>query len=173
LAEGEAFTCIQDAVREGTAGDVELRPARLAIRACRVSGATANRFWAVAGQNTPPFCFDWGARCSIWCTRDRWGISDCNRDPAHWKTVTDGRANGHDAIANSKRGGVAGTSGPGSVFLHSTARAYCMVSGEGSVPARILNELGGGLEIRCQVAVFAIGSGLGNEQHSGLTVIRA
>src|ERR1039457_1425125 len=59
LAEGEAFTCIQDAVRAGSAGDAELKPTGWCFERVQVS-APPRIDLGGGWSDTPPFCFDWG-----------------------------------------------------------------------------------------------------------------
>jgi fucokinase len=59
LAQGEAFTCIQDAVRQGNSG--ELEPAPTGWRFEQVHVSAPPRIDLGGGwSDTPPFCFDWG-----------------------------------------------------------------------------------------------------------------
>ncbi|MGA2086670.1 MAG: L-fucokinase, partial [Terracidiphilus sp.] len=59
LAESEAFACIQDAVRDGAADDVELAPSPWQFERVHVS-APPRIDLGGGWSDTPPFCFDWG-----------------------------------------------------------------------------------------------------------------
>jgi fucokinase len=173
LAEGEAFTCIQDAVREGTAGDVELRPARWRFEHVRVS-APPRIDLGGGWSDTPPFCFDWGGtvlNCALEIDGAYPIATEIRRID---ETVIRCRADGHDAIAEYRSAEeLLEPCGPGSVF--SIPRAALQLHGipvKGQSLQEILNELGGGLEIRCQVQL-PIGSGLGTSSILAATVIRA
>ncbi len=173
LAEGEAFTCIQDAVREGTAGDVELRPARWRFEQVCVS-APPRIDLGGGWSDTPPFCFDWGGtvlNCALEIDGAYPIATEIRRID---EAVIRCRADGHNAVAEYRSAEeLLEPCGPGSVF--SIPRAALQLHGipvKGQSLQEILKELGGGLEIRCQVRL-PIGSGLGTSSILAATVIRA
>jgi fucokinase len=173
LARAEAFSCIQDAVREGTAGDAKAAPS--AWRFERVHVSAPPRIDLGGGwSDTPPFCFDWGGTV-LNCALEIDGAypieTEIRRidDP-----VIRCRADGLGAMAEFRTADeLLEPCGPGSVF--SIPRAALELHGlpvKGQPLHKTLTELGGGLEIRCRVGL-PIGSGLGTSSILAATVIRA
>ena len=173
LAEAEAFICIQDAVREGTAGNVEQPPSRW--RFDRVHVSAPPRIDLGGGwSDTPPFCFDWGGtvlNCALEIDGEYPIETEIRRIG---EPVIRCRADGVAETAEYRSAGdLLEPCGPGSVF--SIPRAALRLHGlpvNGQPLDRTLAELGGGLEIRCGVRL-PIGSGLGTSSILAATVIRA
>ena len=172
-AESEAFTCIQDAVREGIAGDLELAPSPWLFDRVHVSAPPRIDFGG-GWSDTPPFCFDWGGtvlNCALEID-GRYPIETGIRRID--EPVIRCCADGHGEVAEYRSAEeLLEPCGPGSVF--SIPRAAMQLHGI-PVPDQPLKEtlaeLGGGLEIRCQVRL-PIGSGLGTSSILAATVIRA
>jgi galactokinase/mevalonate kinase-like predicted kinase len=173
LAQADAFTCIQDAVREGTAGDPEAAPARW--RFDRVHVSAPPRIDLGGGwSDTPPFCFDWGGtvlNCALEIDGTYPIETEIRRIP---EPLIRCYADGHSAIAEYRSAEeLLEPCGPGSVF--SIPRAALRLHGlpvNGQRLRETLADLGGGIEIRCQVRL-PIGSGLGTSSILAATVIRA
>ena len=173
LAQADAFTCIQDAVREGTAGDPDAAPALW--RFDRVHVSAPPRIDLGGGwSDTPPFCFDWGGtvlNCALEIDGTYPIETEIRRIP---EPVIRCYADGHTAIAEYRSAEeLLEPCGPGSVF--SIPRAALRLHGlpvKGQPLHETLAELGGGVEIRCQVRL-PIGSGLGTSSILAATVIRA
>jgi fucokinase len=172
-AEGEAFVCIQDAVREGTAGDVEATPGRWCFE--RVSVCAPPRIDLGGGwSDTPPFCFDWGGTV-LNCALEIDGAYPIETEIRRIdELVIRCCADGHDAVAEYRNAEeLLEPCRPGSVF--SIPRAALGLHGlpvKGQTLKETLAALGGGIEIRCQVRL-PIGSGLGTSSILAATVIRA
>ena len=173
LAEAEAFTCIQDAVREGTAGEVEQTPSRW--RFDRVHVSAPPRIDLGGGwSDTPPFCFDWGGtvlNCALEIDGEYPIETEIQRIG---EPVIRCQADGHGAIAEYRSAEeLLEPCGPGSVFsIPRTALRLHGLPVPGQPLAETLAQLGGGLDIRCQVRL-PIGSGLGTSSILAATVIRA
>ena len=173
LAQAEAFTCIQDAVREGTAGDVEPAPSRW--RFDRVHVSAPPRIDLGGGwSDTPPFCFDWGGTV-LNCALEIDGAYPIETEIRRIdEAVIRCHADGHGAMAEYRNAEeLLEPCGPGSVF--SIPRAALRLHGlpvKGQPLQETLAGLGGGIEIRCQVQL-PIGSGLGTSSILAATVIRA
>jgi fucokinase len=172
-AENEAFCCIQDAVREGTAGDEEWTPARWQFE--RVQVAAAPRIDLGGGwSDTPPFCFDWGGTV-LNCAVEIDGAYPIETEIRRIdEPVIRCRADGAGAVAEYRSAEeLLEPCGPGSVF--SIPRAAMQMQGI-PVPGQRLEEtlagLGGGLDIHCRVSL-PMGSGLGTSSILAATVIRA
>ena len=172
-AEGEAFACIQEAVRCGLSEDAETTPSHWRFESVHIS-APPRIDLGGGWSDTPPFCFDWGGtvlNCAleidgkypietqirridepvIRCLVDTQGLV------AEYRTVEE----------------LIEPCGPGSVF--SIPRAAIQLHGipvKGQLLADTLANLGGGLEIQCHVQL-PIGSGLGTSSILAATVIRA
>jgi fucokinase len=173
LAEAEAFTCIQDAVREGTAGDAEPAPSRWRFERVHVS-APPRIDLGGGWSDTPPFCFDWGGTV-LNCALEIDGAypieTEIRRIP---EPVIRCHADGQGATAEYRTAGeLLEPCGPGSVFsIPRTALRLHGLPVNGQPLAETLAELGGGLEIRCHVRL-PIGSGLGTSSILAATVLRA
>ncbi len=173
LARAEAFTCIQDAVRKGTAGDAKAMPS--AWRFERVHVSAPPRIDLGGGwSDTPPFCFDWGGTV-LNCALEIEGAFPIETEIRRIdEPVIRCLADGLGAMAeyrNSEE--LLEPCGPGSVF--SIPRAALGLHGlpvKGQPLHKTLAELGGGLEIHCRVGL-PIGSGLGTSSILAATVIRA
>ena len=172
-AEAEAFICIQDAVRAGIAGDVEQAPSPWRFEEVHVSAAPRIDFGG-GWSDTPPFCFDWGGtvlNCALEINETYPIQTQIRR--IH-EPVIRCVADGHDAVTEYRSAeALLEPCAPGSVF--SIPRAAMQLHGI-PVPGRSLQDtlpqLGGGIEIRCQVQL-PIGSGLGTSSILAATVIRA
>ncbi|MDR3749910.1 MAG: bifunctional fucokinase/fucose-1-phosphate guanylyltransferase [Terracidiphilus sp.] len=173
LAEGDAFNCIQDAVREGTAGDEEWTPTRWQFE--RVHVAAPPRIDLGGGwSDTPPFCFDWGGtvlNCAVEINGEYPIETEIRRiDEAVIRCHADG--SGEVAEYRSAEE-LLEQCGPGSVF--SIPRAAMQLHGipvKGQRLEETLAGLGGGLDIQCKVRL-PMGSGLGTSSILAATVIRA
>jgi fucokinase len=173
LAEGEAFACIQDAVRQATADDVETAPSRWRFERVHVS-APPRIDLGGGWSDTPPFCFDWGGTV-LNCALEINGAYPIETEIRRIdEPVIRCRADGHGSVAEYRSAEeLLEPCGPGSVF--SVPRAAIQLHGipvKGQLLKDTLSELGGGLEIRCQVKL-PIGSGLGTSSILAATVIRA
>lgn len=172
-AQAEAFTAIQEAVREGTAGDA--KPAPSAWRHNRVHVSAPPRIDLGGGwSDTPPFCFDWGGTV-LNCALEIGGAYPIETEIKRIdEAVIRCHADGHSAVAEYRTAEeLLEPCGPGSVF--SIPRAALRLHGlpvQGQPLKETLAELGGGIEIRCQVRL-PIGSGLGTSSILAATVIRA
>jgi fucokinase len=173
LARAEAFTCIQDAVREGTAGDAKAAPS--AWRFERVHVSAPPRIDLGGGwSDTPPFCFDWGGTV-LNCALEIDGAYPIETEIRRIdEPVIRCHADGLGAMAEFRTAEeLLEPCGPGSVF--SIPRAALGLHGlpvKGQPLHKTLAELGGGVEIRCRVGL-PIGSGLGTSSILAATVIRA
>jgi fucokinase len=173
LARAEAFTCIQDAVREGTAEDAKAVPS--AWRFERVHVSAPPRIDLGGGwSDTPPFCFDWGGTV-LNCALEIDGAYPIETEIRRIdEPVIRCLADGLGAMAEFRTAEeLLEPCGPGSVF--SIPRAALGLHGlpvKGQPLPKTLAELGGGLEIRCRVGL-PIGSGLGTSSILAATVIRA
>jgi fucokinase len=173
LARAEAFTCIQDAVREGTAGDAKVAPS--AWRSERVHVSAPPRIDLGGGwSDTPPFCFDWGGTV-LNCALEIDGAYPIETEIRRIdEPVIRCHADGLGAMAEFRNAEeLLEPCGPGSVF--SIPRAALGLHGlpvKGQPLHKTLAELGGGVEIRCRVGL-PIGSGLGTSSILAATVIRA
>jgi fucokinase len=173
LAQDEAFTCIQNAVRAGTARDE--KPAPSAWRFQRVHVSAPPRIDLGGGwSDTPPFCFDWGGTV-LNCALEIDGKYPIEAEIRRIdEPLIRCQADGHDSIAEYRSAEeLLELCGPGSLF--SIPRAAMQLHGipvHGQTLKTTLEELGGGLEIRCRVEL-PIGSGLGTSSILGATVIRA
>jgi fucokinase len=173
LARAEAFTCIQDAVRKGTAGDAKAMPS--AWRFERVHVSAPPRIDLGGGwSDTPPFCFDWGGTV-LNCALEIDGAFPIETEIRRIdEPVIRCRADGYGAMAEFRTTDeLLEPCGPGSVF--SIPRAALGLHGlpvKGQPLHKTLAELGGGLEIHCRVGL-PIGSGLGTSSILAATVIRA
>jgi fucokinase len=173
LARAEAFTCIQDAVREGTAGDAKVAPS--AWRSERVHVSAPPRIDLGGGwSDTPPFCFDWGGTV-LNCALEIDGAYPIETEIRRIdEPVIRCHADGLGAMAEFRNAEeLLEPCGPGSVF--SIPRAALGLHGlpvKGQPLHKTLAELGGGVEIRCGVGL-PIGSGLGTSSILAATVIRA
>jgi len=172
-AEAEAFTCIQDAVREGSSGGVKLLPSRWRFDRVHVS-APARIDLGGGWSDTPPFCIDWGGtvlNCALEINGTYPIETEIRRIDA---PVIRCFADGHEAVAEySNAEELMEPCGPGSLF--SIPRAALQMLGipaKGQLLKKALAELGGGLEIRCHVDL-PVGSGLGTSSILAATVIRA
>ena len=173
LAEGDAFNCIQDAVREGTAGDEEWTPSRW--RFDRVHVAAPPRIDLGGGwSDTPPFCFDWGGtvlNCAVEIDGEYPIETEIRRID---EAVIRCRADGFGEVAEYRSAEeLLEPCGPGSVF--SIPRAAMQLQGipvKGQRLEETLASLGGGLDIQCKVRL-PMGSGLGTSSILAATVIRA
>ena len=173
LARAEAFTCIQDAVRKGTAGDAKAMPS--AWRFERVHVSAPPRIDLGGGwSDTPPFCFDWGGTV-LNCALEIDGAYPIETEIRRIdEPVIRCHADGLGAMAEFRNAEeLLEPCGPGSVF--SIPRAALGLHGlpvKGQPLHKTLAELGGGVEIRCRVGL-PIGSGLGTSSILAATVIRA
>ena len=173
LAEGEAFTCIQDAVHYTAAGDVGWTPSCWKFECVHVS-APPRIDLGGGWSDTPPFCFDWGGtvlNCALEINGTYPIESEIRRIA---EPVIRCYADGHGSMAEFRSAEeLLEPCGPGSVF--SIPRAALQLHGipvKGRPLEETLSDLGGGLEIRCQVQL-PIGSGLGTSSILAATVIRA
>ena len=172
-SERDAFASIQDAVRGGITRDV--MPALSRWRFERVHVSAPPRIDLGGGwSDTPPFCFDWGGtvlNCAIEID-GTYPIETeiCRIDEPVIRCIADTDG----AIAEYRSAEeLLGPCEPGSVF--SIPRAALQLHGlpeEGRSLRETLADLGGGLEIRCQVRL-PIGSGLGTSSILAATVMRA
>lgn len=172
-AEGEAFACIQDAVREATAGDVELAPSRWRFERVHVS-APPRIDLGGGWSDTPPFCFDWGGTV-LNCALEINGTYPIQTEILRIdEPVIRCCADGTGATAEYRNAEeLLKPCGPGSVFsIPCAALRLHGLPEKGRLLKETLAELGGGLEIRCRVAL-PIGSGLGTSSILAATVIRA
>jgi fucokinase len=172
-AEAEAFTCIQDAVREGSSGDVKPLPSRWRFNRVHVS-APARIDLGGGWSDTPPFCIDWGGTV-LNCALEINGTYPIETEILRIdEPVIRCFADGHGEVAEySSAEELMEPCGPGSLF--SIPRAALQMLGipaKGQLLKNALAELGGGLEIRCHVEL-PIGSGLGTSSILAATVIRA
>lgn len=173
LAETDAFDCIQDAVRDGAGDHVELAPSPWQFESVHVS-APPRIDLGGGWSDTPPFCYDWGGtvlNCALeidgeypieaWIRRIDEPVIRCYAD-------------GEGAAVEYQSGEeLLEPCPPGSVF--SIPRAALQLHGiplQGRSLRETLEELGGGIEIRCKVRL-PIGSGLGTSSILAATVIRA
>jgi fucokinase len=173
LAESEAFSCIQDAVREGSACGSYFAPASWQVDRVHVS-APPRIDLGGGWSDTPPFCFDWGGtvlNCSLEIEGDYPIETEITRID---KPVIRCIADGEDAIIEYRNAEeLLEPCRPGSVF--SIPRAAIQLNGlpvKGKNLKDTLASLGGGLEIRCSVRL-PIGSGLGTSSILSATVMRA
>ena len=172
-AEAEAFTCIQDAVREGTAGEAEPAPSLWRFDRAHVS-APPRIDLGGGWSDTPPFCFDWGGtvlNCALEIDGEYPIETEIRRIA---EPVIRCQADGHGAIAEYRAAEeLLEPCGPGSVFsIPRTALRLHGLPVAGQPLSETLAQLGGGLDIRCQVRL-PIGSGLGTSSILAATVIRA
>ncbi|MGD0789321.1 MAG: bifunctional fucokinase/fucose-1-phosphate guanylyltransferase [Terracidiphilus sp.] len=172
-AEAEAFTCIQDAVREGTAGELEPTPSHWRFECVHVS-APPRIDLGGGWSDTPPFCFDWGGtvlNCALEIDGEYPIETKIQRID---EAVIRCHADGHGAIAEYRTAAeLLEPCGPGSVFsIPRTALRLHGLPVKNQPLEETLAELGGGLEIRCGVRL-PIGSGLGTSSILAATVIRA
>lgn len=173
LAEAEAFTCIQDAVREGVRGNVELAPSSWRCDRVRVS-APPRVDLGGGWSDTPPFCFDWGGTV-LNCALEINGTYPIETEIRRIdENVIRCFADGQGAMAEYRTAAeLLEPCGPGSVF--SIPRIAMQLHGfpvKGQPLQETLAGLGGGLEIKCQVQL-PMGSGLGTSSILAATVIRA
>jgi fucokinase len=172
LAESEAFTCIHDAVREGTAADAEAAPSPW--RFDRVHVSAPPRIDLGGGwSDTPPFCFDWGGTV-LNCALEIDGRYPIETEIRRIDEPVIRCAGADGAMAEFRESEeLLEPCRPGSVF--SIPRAALGLHGlpvTGQPLHETLAGLGGGLEIRCRVRL-PIGSGLGTSSILAATVIRA
>jgi fucokinase len=171
-AENEAFICIQDAVREGAAGNGLRTPTSWHCERVHVS-APPRIDLGGGWSDTPPFCFDWGGtvlNCALEIEGDYPIETDIVRIE---KPIIRCIADGDETIEYLSAEQLLEPCGPGSVF--SIPRAALQLSGlpqKGRTLRETLTSLGGGLEIRCRVRL-PIGSGLGTSSILAATVMRA
>ena len=173
LAESEAFTCIQDAVREGTAGFEELVPSRWRFDHVQVS-APSRIDLGGGWSDTPPFCLDWGGtvlNCALE-VNGKYPIETNIRridEPVIRCFVTN-----HGAIAEYRSAEeLLEPCGPGSIYsIQRAALQLCGIPVKGQHLRDTLANLGGGLEIRCQVDL-PVGSGLGTSSILAATLTSA
>ena len=173
VAEGDAFNCIQEAVRHGALREAETAPSHWRFEGADVS-APPRIDLGGGWSDTPPFCFDWGGtvlNCALEID-GRYPIETEIRriDEAVIRCFADGP----EAMAEYRSSEeLLEPCEPGSVF--SIPRAALQLHGipvKGRSLKDTLVELGGGLEIRCRVQL-PIGSGLGTSSILAATVIRA
>jgi fucokinase len=171
--EGEAFACIQDAVRVGAAGDVGPGPSRWQFGRVHVS-APARIDLGGGWSDTPPFCFDWGGTV-LNCALELDGKYPIETEILRIdEPVIRCVADTHGTFAEYRSTEeLLEPCGPGSVFSISRAavQLYGLLANGRSLEETLTN-LGGGLEIRCQVQL-PIGSGLGTSSILAATVMRA
>jgi fucokinase len=172
-ADGEAFTCIQDAVRAGIAGDTEKELSPWRFQRVHVSAPPRIDFGG-GWSDTPPFCFDWGGTV-LNCALEIDGTYPIQTEIRRIdEPLIRCHADGHDAVAEYRSAEeLLEPCAPGSVF--SIPRAAIQLHGipvDGQPLEKTLKKLGGGIEIRCQVHL-PIGSGLGTSSILAATVIRA
>jgi fucokinase len=172
-AESEAFICIQDAVREGTAADSERMPGPWRLEHVHVS-APPRIDLGGGWSDTPPFCFDWGGTV-LNCAIEIDGTFPIETEIRRIdERVIRCFADSHGVMAEYRSSEqLLEACGPASVF--SIPRAAMQLHGlpvKGLPLEETLANLGGGLEIRCQVKL-PIGSGLGTSSILAATVIRA
>ena len=173
LCDKDAFTCIQDAVREGaTAGN---KQSLGGWQYDRVHVSAPPRIDLGGGwSDTPPFCFDWGGtvlNCALEIERDYPIETEIVRigDPV-LRCIADGDDTGVEYRSAEE---LLEPCRPGSVF--SIPRAALQLHGlpvDGEPLRNTLARLGGGIEIRCHVRL-PIGSGLGTSSILAATVTRA
>ena len=172
-AEEEAFACIQDAVRISVAGS-SLRPLSPWQFECVQVAAPPRIDLGGGWSDTPPFCFDWGGTV-LNCALEMDGVYPIETtvrriDEPLIRCIADG----HAAVAEYRTAEeLLAPCGPGSVF--SIPRAALTLHGlprAGQPLQETLAELGGGIEIRCQVRL-PLGSGLGTSSILAATVVDA
>jgi fucokinase len=172
-AESDAFACIQDAVHDGDGDLVELAPSPWVFE--RVHVSAPSRIDLGGGwSDTPPFCFDWGGTV-LNCALEINGIYPIETEIRHIhepviRCYADGQVEAAEYRSSEQ---LLEPCGPGSVF--SIPRAALQLYGiptKGRTLRETLEELHGGLEIRCHVQL-PIGSGLGTSSILAATVIRA
>ncbi|MGD0546946.1 MAG: L-fucokinase, partial [Terracidiphilus sp.] len=172
-AEGDAFTCIHDAVREGIAGDAMARPSPWRFERVQVS-APPRIDLGGGWSDTPPFCFDWGGTV-LNCALEIDGTYPIETEIRRIdEQLIRCHADGQDAMAEFRTAEeLLEPCGPGSVFsIPRTALQMHGLPVKGQRLAETLAELGGGIEIRCRVRL-PVGSGLGTSSILAATVIRA
>jgi fucokinase len=172
-AEDEAFTRIEDAVQDSTAGEVEPAPGRWRFNRVHVS-APPRIDLGGGWSDTPPFCFDWGGTVFN-CALEIDGAYPIETEIRRIdEPVIRCHADGHGEVAEYRDAeDLLKPCGPGSVFsIPRTALRLHGLPVAGESLAETLARLGGGLEIRCQVRL-PIGSGLGTSSILAATVIRA
>jgi Predicted kinase related to galactokinase and mevalonate kinase len=172
-AENDAFTCVQDAVREGANLGTRTAPGTWCSE--RVSVSAPPRIDLGGGwSDTPPFCFDWGGtvlNCALEIEGGYPIETEIERidEPIIRCIAEAGKAVEEYRTAEE----LLRPCRPGSVF--SIPRAALQLSGipsNGRTLRETLSELGGGIEIRCCVRL-PIGSGLGTSSILSATIIRA
>jgi galactokinase/mevalonate kinase-like predicted kinase len=173
LAESDAFVCIQDAVRDGAGDYAALPPSPWQCERVHVS-APPRIDLGGGWSDTPPFCFDWGGTV-LNCALEIDGRYPIEAEIRRIdEPVIRCYADGQDAAAEFVRAEqLWEPCGPGSLF--SIPRAALQLHGipmKGLGLRETLEQLGGGLEIRCRVQL-PIGSGLGTSSILAATVIRA
>ena len=172
-AEGEAFACIQDAVRAGITSEKEMELSPWRFGRVHVSAPPRIDFGG-GWSDTPPFCFDWGGTV-LNCALEIAGTYPIQTEILRIdEPLIRCRADGHDAVVEYRSAEeLLEPCAPGSVF--SIPRAAIQLHGipvEGQTLEKTLRQLGGGIEIRCRVEL-PIGSGLGTSSILAATVIRA
>jgi fucokinase len=172
-SDGEAFSCIHDAVRQGTVDDAA--PSLSPWRFDQVHVSAPPRIDLGGGwSDTPPFCFDWGGtvlNCALEIEGAYPIATEIRRiDEPVIRCSADGH--GTTAVYRSAEE-LLEPCGPGDVFsIPRTALNLHGIPVKGESLKQTLARLGGGLEIRCQVNL-PVGSGLGTSSILGATVIRA
>jgi fucokinase len=173
LAEYDAFVCVQDAVRDGTADFDEPAPTPWQFDYVRVSAPPRIDFGG-GWSDTPPFCLDWGGTV-LNCALEINGAYPIDTEIRRIdEPVIRCCADGQSTAVEYKSGEqLLEPCGPGSIF--SIPRAALQLHGipmKGFSLRESLKELGGGLEISCRVQL-PMGSGLGTSSILAATVIRA
>jgi len=172
-ADSEAFACIQDAVRQGTVGDME--PALSPWRFDRVQVSAPPRIDLGGGwSDTPPFCFDWGGTVLNCALEIEGGYPIATEIRRIGEPIIRCSADGLGTVAEFRTAEqLSEPCGPGDVFsIPRTALNLHGILVKGQALDETLTQLGGGLEIRCKVDL-PVGSGLGTSSILGATVIRA
>jgi fucokinase len=172
-AEGEAFACIQDAVDDCAGEPLDLKLSPWQFESVHVS-APPRIDLGGGWSDTPPFCFDWGGTV-LNCALEIDGTfpieTEIRRiDEPVIRCYADGQGTAAEYRSSEQ---LLEPCGPGSVFsIPRTALQMHGLAVKGRALKDTLAELGGGIEIRCQVRL-PIGSGLGTSSILAATVIRA
>ena len=171
--EGEAFACIQEAVRNGLSEDAEPTPSHWKYERVHVS-APPRIDLGGGWSDTPPFCFDWGGtvlNCALEIDGSYPIEAEIRRiDEPVIRCMVDTQG----LVAEYRTAEeLLEPCGPGSVFsIPLTAIRMHGIPVKGQPLAKTLASLGGGIEIQCHVQL-PIGSGLGTSSILAATVIRA
>ncbi len=172
-AEADAFTCIQDAVRAGSAADGKRAPSPWQFERVQVS-APPRIDLGGGWSDTPPFCFDWGGTV-LNCALEIDGTYPIETEIRRIdEPVIRCIAGGEDTPATYRFAEeLRKPCEPGSVYsIPRAALHFHGIPVAGEALKETLLRLGGGLEIYCRVQL-PIGSGLGTSSILAATVVCA